>query len=154
MSDEIPKKEELATRVEKESRNIFELFDSIADPERPRTVGDWSVRDLMAHVLSWHDECLWAFKSTLDGTYERRDFSDFDKVNAELLPRYDGQTARELRVRLETTAAEIADQIRKIPEDLWQSKRRLSAWVETTVVGHYAEHAEDLEKVEKGDQGG
>lgn len=147
MSDEIPNKEALATRVENESRTIFELFDSIEDPDRPRTVGEWSVRDLMAHVLSWHDECLWAFRSTIEGNYERRDFSDFDKVNAELLPRYEGQTAQELRQKLESTAADIAAQIREVPDDLWQTKRRLSAWVETTVVGHYAEHVDDLRKV-------
>lgn len=147
MRDEIPDKETLATRVEEESRKIFELFDAVADPDRPRAIGDWSVRDLMAHILSWHEECLWAIRSTMDGTYERRDYSDFDKVNAELLPRYQGRSATELRAQMESTAAEIAELIRQVPDDLWHSKRRLSAWPDMTIVGHYAEHVDDLKKV-------
>lgn len=144
MAAEIRERKSLADEIEQESAKFFKLFDRIADPNDANTVGEWSVRDLMAHVVSWHDECLWALRSTMEGTYERRDYSDFDKVNAELVPRYKGIGAEELRERMKTSADEIVELIRIIPDELWNAKPRLSAWATMVTLTHYEEHQEDL----------
>lgn len=143
MAAEIRERKSLADEIEHEAPKFFELFDRINDLNEIK-VGKWSVRDLMAHVVSWHDECLWALRSTMDGTYERRDYSDFDKVNAELVPRYAGMGAEVLRERMKKSADEIVELIRNIPDDLWNEKPRLSAWATMVTLTHYEEHKEDL----------
>ena len=151
MDQPIPDQETLAARLEEDASQFFRLFDGVAVYDKPGAIGEWSLRDLMAHIVSWHEECLWALRSTVDGTYERRDYSDFDKLNAEMLPKYEGLGAEELRRRMESTARELVAQIRGIPEDLWQSTPRLAAWVNTTAIGHYEEHAGDVRAARGGE---
>lgn len=111
---------------------------------KPDAVGDWSVRDLLSHMVFWHNECLWAIESTLRGTYERRDYSDVDAVNARAVEQMAAVGAPELVEKLISTGREIAARTQEIPEDVWAAKARLKAWVHRTTVHHYQDHEADI----------
>lgn len=145
--------DEAALSVERSLQEFERLFRG-ADAgtlERPNAVGEWSLRDLLTHVIAWHEECLWAVRSTAEGTYERRDYSDVDGWNAEAVSRYAGLPAGEVIDRLGSSGRAIAAELRKIDHELWTAKARLERWVAASTVGHYLEHQEDVRRAISGE---
>lgn len=114
---------------------------------KPLATGEWTLRDLLSHMLFWQHECLWALRSTLNGTYERRDYSDTDKVNAAGVEALKNVGPLEIVEQLRTSGLDIIEAIQMIPEELWEQKERLSAWVHGTIVAHYDEHFSDIDSV-------
>lgn len=124
----------------------------VAILEKPLTIGEWSVRDLMSHLIFWQDECAWVFTSTLDGTYERRDYSASNDINAEAVRRYAHLSTDETLESIRSTGLRVADLIDEVDDDLWEKrKNRLAGWVEATIPKHYSEHESDLEVALKTD---
>ena len=124
----------------------------IAALEKPQTIGEWSIRDLIAHLIFWQDECAWVFTSTVDGSYERRDYSASGDVNAEAVRRYAHLSTDEALESIRSTGLRVADLIEEVDEDLWEErKNRLAGWVEATIPKHYSEHEADLEVALKTD---
>lgn len=146
-------REELATLVEKRGGEFYALFDGEADLEVPKRIGEWSLRDLLAHMVAWNEECLWAIRSSIEGNYERRDYSDVNQWNAGAVDKFRGLDGAEMLVRARETMKGIAASVRQIPEDLWQSKRRLQVWPWNTTIRHYEEHEADVRRVIGGDGG-
>lgn len=143
---------ELAGLVEKKGGEFFALFDGETDLEAPNTIGEWSLRDLLAHLLAWNEECLWAIRSTIEGDYERRDYSDVNKWNAAAVDKFRGVNGTEMLARAREATKGIAASVRQIPEELWQTKRRLVLWPWNTTIRHYAEHEADVRAVMGGDR--
>ncbi|MEO7803102.1 MAG: maleylpyruvate isomerase N-terminal domain-containing protein [Actinomycetota bacterium] len=139
-------KEELCARVTREVAEMASRLEGV-DEElflKPVGTGEWTLRDLLSHLLFWQKECLWALKSTLEGTYERRDYSDVDKTNAAGVESLKDLKPLEVIAQLKASGVDIAETIKIIPEDLWETKPRLAAWVHGSVTHHYEEHTPDI----------
>lgn len=137
--------EETARAVEASGERFLEHFRFLTerDLESPRR-GGWSPAQLLAHVVAWHEECLWALRATIEGNYERRDYSDVDDWNRRAVERFSGSTGRELLEKATETNRLIAETLREVPLSLWEAKPRVREWAVATTVRHYAEHLEDL----------
>lgn len=146
-------REELASLVEKRGGEFFALFDAETDLEAPNTIGEWSLRDLLAHILAWNEECLWAIRATIEGKYERRDYSPVDVWNAAAVEKLRGVNGAEMLARARETTNRIASSVRQIPEDLWRTKRRVQLWPWNTTIRHYEEHEADIRALSGGDRG-
>jgi Protein of unknown function (DUF1706) len=54
------KKSQLLERLEKAWTTLQESYTGFSDPQliRPGVMGDWSVKDILAHVTTWEEETL------------------------------------------------------------------------------------------------
>lgn len=137
-------REALASQIDQKVDEFADLVAKTKNIDAPEAVGDWSLRDMLAHIVAWHEECLWAIRSTIEGSYERRNYQDVNGWNANALARYEGISGTELLERARSTGHEVASNLREVPEELWVAKRRLETWPLESTIRHYQEHEEDV----------
>ena len=111
--------------------------------------GDWSVRDIVAHMLGWEREMAEALRRIARGerpTPEGVDYSSADEWNAKFSAR--------LRQQLPTTVLAEWGQVHQtfvkaaeaVPDDRFGAgedgkPKTVNRIIETTGYGHYREHA-------------
>lgn len=143
-------REDFASLIDDKVDEFFDRISVVADLERANTVGEWSIRDMLAHVVAWHEECLWAIRSTQQGSYERRDYSNVDAWNAGAVAKLAGLSGADLLEKARVTGHEIARMVGAIPDELWEAKRRLYTWPYASTIRHYEEHESDVRSAMKG----
>ncbi|MCA1838857.1 MAG: maleylpyruvate isomerase N-terminal domain-containing protein [Actinomycetota bacterium] len=139
---------ELADKVEQSVRRLHSrLSDASAEIlQEPHTIGTWAIRDLVAHMVYWHEQCIWAIRTTMNGTYERRDYSEADDHNERAVIAMSSVPATQLLEKLLVTGLDVAGLVREVPDEMWEAKPRLERWVVLSTLEHHVEHQLDLDK--------
>ena len=136
-------RKELLEREERAWRALCGLYDRTPEDawEKPGANGDWSMKDVMAHVAAWHAlttdrlECL---RSTgdLPGAPDVDSFNDEQHLRCKDMPLHDIRAmSGGSRHRFREEVAQIEDPVGD----------RLAQIVVANGDGHYAEHLPDLE---------
>jgi len=139
----------LAIEIEEGVRDFCATFDGV-DPsslEGQGTVGEWAVRDVLAHMVFWHERCLTAVRTTMNGTYEPTGDIDENAENAAAVAGHAATPTAQLMDRVKTTGLEISALLGEVPEELWEQKLHLESWVLGTTLNHYADHRDEVRKV-------
>lgn len=113
--------------------------------ERPTPIG-WTYMDLLAHVIGW-EELTVARLATLRETGEPvGPGGTADEINADLVARARGRSARELFEEFDAAHARLVEEIGKLsPEQLHAHDAWAIAVVAGNTYGHYAEHHHELQ---------
>jgi hypothetical protein len=140
-----------------EERDAFRPFEALlelTDEELDRPVADahgWSARDLIAHVVGWHEITLDVAKDLavnetsparerIETEWERRG----DDWNEEIRQAWADLPPDEVRTRLRNIPGELRGYLTVIPETRWlKHQTHLSSFTDVTL-DHYEEHAQDL----------
>ena len=122
---------------------------SEAEMLEPGVEGDWSVKDIIAHVTSWEEEALKHLPRILAGGKPPR-YSDvyggIDAFNAQVIAeRRKLSLAEVLRQRDETHQRLIAF-LQTVPEDQIARETRFRRRLRLDTYGHYQEHAEAIRR--------
>jgi hypothetical protein len=120
--------------------------------ERARAVGEWSVRDVVAHVVDWNEEILLAAEHLL-GRRERpahHPIVEIDRFNAESAARRAGQEWGALKAAMADTveraialAGELEGRLEEPCEHPWNNRGTVRDLFHG-VCGHQEEHTEEL----------
>ncbi len=151
-------KEALLADLDEVHRDLLERVQGFtqADFERPRSVGDWSVKDTFAHIAFWNWEAIRAIDMALQGELPAPYLvseAETQEVNArEQLARKDVPLHRVMD-DFRRSHKSLTGLIERTPErELGKSgPQRTSsgepanaAWVAHVVVDHYREHTLQL----------
>ncbi len=109
--------------LERLHRQYQELISSLADAdwERPGTIGggDWSLRDLVGHIMSWEELALGAISAAEADRLPPLPGGDIDEVNREMVARQGQLPLEELRKRATTTHAQLIQTISELTPATW-----------------------------------
>jgi hypothetical protein len=112
----------------------------------PGVTGDWSVRDILAHVTTWEEEALTHLPLILEGGTPPRysvKYGGIDAFNARMTEQRADLSLAAVRRQLEETHRRLIDFVGKTPEDqLSESRFRRRLRLDT--YGHYPLHAEAI----------
>ncbi len=147
-----------------ELQSAFEDFDEVA-MATPIGNGDWTYKDILAHVASWEDILVRfhiggePFDQVLEmeGAIYRQ--TTFDEVNEHLNKRNKGLSVEEAKSFLNETHARVLEVLDSFPEDqLHQGHPQLSTgeyvslnWIDYIIANtyeHYEEHLSTLQNRE------
>jgi hypothetical protein len=106
-------------------------------------LGDWSVRDILAHVAGWHREMAKAFDRIGRGERpvpEDVDYSNFHSWNANFASDSRRVSPEEVLVELKASQKAFAAAAAAVPEDRFEEGRAAHRIIHTTGIEHYAEH--------------
>ena len=154
-------RERLLARIEDERAQWQALVDEVG-PERmnePGPMGDWSFRDLTAHITGWRDRTIARIAAGPHGTPAQAWPSDMDDANDDDVERInDWLQEQQRKMPLEAVLRDadasftrLADAVRQVPEDdlttlgrfFWVSDGRSLADAE--LFGHiHEEHEPDI----------
>jgi uncharacterized protein (TIGR03083 family) len=126
--------------------------------DRKGTIGDWSIKNVLAHIAAWEAWVAQALPARMATGITPADFrqraEDEDRFNAEEVAEREELTPDEQLMELERTRAELlsfvhsldADTLaRKQPWDTWEGT--LPEYLVESLSDHEAEHVEALRAV-------
>jgi hypothetical protein len=109
--------------LERLDRQYQDLLTSLADAhwERPGTIGggDWSLRDLVGHIMSWEELALGAISAAEADRPPPLPDGDIDEINREMVARQGQLPLEELRQRATRTHAQLIQTISELPPATW-----------------------------------
>ena len=107
-------------------------------------VGDWSVKDILAHVTTWEEEALKYLPLILQGGRLPRysvKYGGIDAFNALMTGQKRGLSLSEVLMKLDETHRRLIDYIQSVPEEQLTRETRFRRRLRLDTYSHYPEHA-------------
>jgi hypothetical protein len=152
-------KKEILSALDEEREQFLEAIEGLSEAKMVEAgvVGEWSVKDIMAHLSRWEAELvklLWQAKQGQRPTTIHFTSPDIDEVNSRW---YQEMGDRSLERVLEDFHGVRNQTIRRVEslsdKDLsdpkryaWLEGRPLIEWIKADSFGHEAEHAEQIHR--------
>ena len=111
--------------------------------------GDWSVRDILAHILSWEEEAAKRLKLIAKGQTEKIRWvapAKVDGWNAKAREKKSGMSLAEVITKLAARRQELSKLLERLPEAALTDGARtaLSVWFPNCTYRHEEEHAQQI----------
>jgi hypothetical protein len=141
---------QLLNRLEKEWRGFQESYAGLSDSQLMKSgvTGDWSVKDILAHVTTWEQEALKHLPTILKGGKPPRYSVTYGGINAfnrAMTEQRRGLSLAEVERELEETHRRLIRFIEGLPEEQFRTEtpfRRLRL----DTYSHYPKHAEAIRR--------
>jgi uncharacterized protein (TIGR03083 family) len=130
----------LLAQIQADHADLSRLLATLSDEEaaRPHRLGDWSAKDLLAHLIGWEAKGIEALTAIgEERTPEKA--PETDAFNAASVQDRQGASWAELRAEFDRTNRALLDVARALPEAAWQ-RRRTTFWLRGVTIDHYQEH--------------
>jgi hypothetical protein len=114
---------------------------------KPGVTGDWSVRDVLAHVSTWEEEALTHLPLILEGGTPPRysvTYGGIDAFNARMTEQKAGLSLAAVRQQLREIHRRLIDFVQRAPEDQLSHQTRFRRRLRLDTYGHYPLHAEAI----------
>jgi DinB superfamily len=134
-------------------RSMLALVAGIPEAEvlRPRTLGQWSVKDVLGHLLSCDEETLRRFRLIERGRGNRivwfESMAFADRFNARTVARTRRYGLAELRRRMARARAELIERVRRLPAGAFRDPSHAYPIVEWFPVSGWTHEQEHLSEV-------
>jgi DinB family protein len=112
----------------------------------PSVMGDWSVKDVMAHVSTWEEEALEHLPMIARGGTPPRYAASggIDAFNARTAERKRDLSLAVVRRRLDESHRRLVELVRSAPEDQLAGETRFLRRLRLDTYGHYRLHADAI----------
>ncbi len=119
----------------------MDLADAVM--KKPGVVGDWSVKDVLAHVTTWEEEALKALAGIMEGRRPHR-YGGVDRFNAEQSLLWHDLTLNEVREQLSETHKRLLAFLKTVPEAHYAAETRFRHRLRLDTYAHYPEHTSSI----------
>ena len=144
------KKERLLTKIEDNWMTFRESFAGLTDDMLMESgaVGQWSVRDVLAHISTWEEEAIKAFTLIMDRKPVPlyRQFGGIDAFNAREQGRKRHLSLEQVKDELTVTHQRLLQILTETPESAFSLNKRLNKRLRYDTYGHYREHTDQIIK--------
>jgi uncharacterized protein (TIGR03083 family) len=116
--------------------------------QEPGVVGDWSVKDLLAHVTIWEQEALRYLPLIMEGGTPPRykTYGGIDAFNARMIEERRMLSLSEVRTQLEETHEQLVDFVANVPMEHLSSATRARKRLRLDTYSHYPEHTKAIQE--------
>jgi hypothetical protein len=138
--------EQLENRIDKAWTELRASFDGLSEARMtaPAVMGDWSVKDNLAHVTIWEEEALKTLPIILQGGAVPRYsvlYGGIDAFNALMIEEKRGLSLPAVLEQLDYTHLRLIEYIRDVPEDNYVRETRFRRRLRLDTYSHYPLHA-------------
>jgi hypothetical protein len=113
----------------------------------PGVTGDWSVKDLIAHVTWWEEEALTHLPEILGGIRPPRystQYGGIDAFNAQMAELKRHLSLAEVLRQMEDTHLRLVVYLREVPEEHFVQESRFRRRVRLDTYSHYPIHTQAI----------
>jgi hypothetical protein len=159
-------KSELLTTLQTERTHWESLLEQIGEKRLTISgvVGDWSIKDVIAHIMSYEQYILDRLRETLHGEVympsetpealtayvDKYDYPDFgspllddDEPNAWVIQRYRGEALDTVITKERQVYADLLQTIQELSEEAFE-EHQYAERIESNTTEHYQHHANDI----------
>jgi hypothetical protein len=138
-------KESLLKRLDKEWNLLLQSFINLSDDDLrlPNVAGDWSVRDILAHITTWDAEALKNLPLILNRQKTplySTSFGGIDVYNQRERERKQALTLLQIKQQLAKTHQKLLAFLEDVPDEAFLSGTRFQRRLKEDTYGHYPEH--------------
>ena len=144
--------------VQKERTNLETLINKLSDSQKvvPGVEGDWSVKDIMAHISAWEKLAYDRIHATLTGDplkYQVIDGDDFvDQFNLKVYESNKEIPLNMIAAGFQESHNELLGQIKNLNDEIisqklpfdWAGDLSIQVLISANTHWHYKEHAESI----------
>lgn len=131
--------------------NFHDACSGLSDDDLmiPGVCGDWSVRDLIAHVTWWNEEALKHLPLVIEGGSPPRYSSTYggiDAFNAMKTDKKRGLSLDQVRHEAEATHGRLIAYLEAVPLEKLKGNSRFTHRLRLDTYGHYPIHEADIRR--------
>ncbi len=139
------KKQQVIDQIEQGFQAFKDASAGLTDAQmlEPGVSGNWSVRDILAHVNGWEEEALKYLPVILKGGQSPRYsqlYGGIDAFNAQMTDLRKNLSLAEVRDRLERTHRQLIEFIEEVDEQQFKAETRFRRRLKWDTFAHYPEH--------------
>ncbi len=137
---------QLEKRIDREWTNFERSYRGLGDAQllEPGVTGDWSVRDIIAHVTTWEEEALTHLPLIMRGGRPPRysvTYGGIDAFNAQMTEKKKGLSLTEVLEQQGEMHRRLIKFIHGVPEDQFAVETRFRRRLRLDTYGHYPKHS-------------
>ena len=140
---------QLLKRLDQAWESFQAAYAGLSDAEllEPGVVGDWSVRDIIAHVTWWEQEALTHLPLILDGGTPPRysvTYGGIDAFNAQKTAQKRSLSLAEVLRQQDETHRRLINFIQTVPKEQFIRETRFRHRLRLDTYSHYPQHAQAI----------
>ena len=143
-------KQQLLKKLEKEWTAFNESYAGLSDAQlmEPGVMGEWSVRDILAHVNTWEEEALKYLPLIIAGGRPPRyiQFGGIDAFNAQMIEQKRDLVLSVILRHLDETHRQLIDYIQSVPEEHYTRETRFRHRLRLDTYSHYPLHTRAIQE--------
>jgi len=146
---------DLIARAKQDRAEFASLWADLSEEQmiqHPGVQEDWSVKDLMVHIVWWENYMIERIGNIVAGT-DKPVKSDLDQTNAKVFEDNKDRTLEDVTSefdsnlqRVETLISGLTDEQINNPDAVAYGGRQLLKFLISDTFGHYGKHRPDLER--------
>ncbi len=147
-------KTELLAHIRSGRAQFESVLASFSDDQLlvPNLHGDWSIKDLIAHIGFWEQHTAKRFSALLRGVKPPDGSLTIDELNAQVYAQNRHKPLTEVRLAEQAAYEQLlllvenatADDLFNPRRFAWTDGKPFAEWIENNTYGHYEEHLADL----------
>lgn len=151
-------RQQLLRQMDKAWAALRTSYTGLSDSQllEPGVAGDWSVKDILAHVTTWEAEALKHLPSIAGGARPPRystTYGGIDAFNAWMTEQKRGLALADVLRQLDETHRRLVDYVRSAPEEEFVRETRFRRRLRLDTYSHYPKHAKAIREWRAGGGG-
>ena len=139
-------KQQLLKQLDKSWAAIKESYAGLSDAlmTEPGVTGDWSVKDILAHITTWEEEALKYLPLIIKGSRPPRysvKYGGINAFNAQMTEQKRGLSLSDVLKQLDETHRRLIAYIHGTPEEQFTRETRFRRRLRQDTYSHYPKHA-------------
>ncbi len=148
------RRQRLLKRLDTAWRDFRDSYSGLSEAEllKPGVIGQWAVKDIIAHVTTWEEEALKHLPALLRGERLPRysvTHGGIDSFNAQAAAGKKDFSLSEVFRQSDQIHRKLIDLIESVPEEQLDSKARFRHRLRLDTYGHYMKHTEAVRRWRK-----
>jgi hypothetical protein len=148
-------RQQLLKRIEDAWTALKESVAGMTDLElsEPGVAGDWSVKDILAHVTTWEQEALKYLPVILRGDRPPRYsvmYGGIDAFNARMAEEKRGLSLAEVQKQMEDTHRKLIEVVHEAPEEEIRRETAFRRRIRLDTYSHYPHHTRAIREWREG----
>lgn len=145
---------DLLQRIQMDRQSLAEIWQPLSDEQmtqRPGPQTDWSVKDLIAHIVWWENFMIWRIEDKMSGGDGQRSKS-IDAYNVQIFEENKDRSLSDILNEFDTNLSKVlafvetlSDEQINDPSVISISDEHLLHYLEGDTFGHYDMHRDDLQ---------
>ena len=138
-------RQQLLNKLDKAWAAFKESYTGLSELQltEPGVTGDWSVKDILAHVTTWEEEALKNLPLIIKRGRPPRyiTFGGIDAFNAQMTEQKRGLSLADVLRQLDETHGRLIDYVQSVPEEHFTRETRFRRRLRLDTYSHYPIHA-------------
>ena len=148
------KKQQVLEKIDYAWEEILEAIEGLSTDQMlvPGVTGEWCVKDILAHVTWWEEECLKFLPVIIEGGHPPRysvTYGGIDAFNAQMTEIKRQLSLEKVNDEFNLTHQRLLTYLETVPEEQFTRETRFRRRLKYDTFLHYPEHAEAIREWRK-----